>query len=427
MNKKFVFKILFIIVSLISFLTLFLGNSLNYYLLIYNSDRVTQEDVKYINDYSKTLNKPVKIIDAKNISSGALMCQALKNSYGSISNNINGIQIFGTKDDVPVFDIGFEIDMNNGKIDEAYDDFVSDFFYSNFDSDMTKLNQKIGINSIFVNNLDISFQPKWPVARLPLKKGQFSVFIKKYFDYMEKIKLINNNIPVINFSNPILLEEYPPVDDMGYFIKNKIDYENGYLTSNQYRLYGLLEGYNKVVGSVSGGFERDNIEKENKNGIIDLLINCHGENDKFIKTIFNDNSYGNKKETSFMDRSNINDILKHNYYTLTAWSCLNAEGLNDQNIIYDILNCKCIDAIAATTIISNNGTDNRVSFEQSKRNNFYCFFYEFFKSRKEGYSRSQSFFNAQKQYASAIINHKNMDLFQYHVLNLLGYHYLGLL
>ena len=149
-----------------------------------------------------------------------------------------------------------------------------------------------------------------------------------------------------------------------------------YFNDESYRLYGLQEGFSKVKIEVSGGFSRENLERENKKGIMNLFINCHGEKDKFIKTIYDDNSLGSQHVSSFIDRSNVNSILKHNYYTLTAWSCLNAQGLDDENIIYDMLRYKCIDSIVATSIISNNGTDNRASWAQSKNNNLYFFYYE---------------------------------------------------
>lgn len=421
--EKFLSITLIIIVCL-SVYILFLGNNSNYYLLIYNSDQVTEEDIKYINEYAKTLAGEVKIIDAKGVKSGASMCASLKNSYEGISNNIKGIQIFGTKDQVPTFNVGYEIGIGE-KIDEAYDNFVTDFFYSNFDSDMDRLSRCLGINTMISNDLKISFRPQWIVARLPLTKGQIAQFIKKYFNYKEQIKEIKKT-PIISFSNPILAE-LPIVDDMGYFIRRKMDKECGYLKSDQYKTYGVLDGYYKVTSKVDGDFIKENIEKENKNGIMNLFINCHGEKDKFIKTVFENENIGSQKMTSFMDRSNINSILKHNYYTLTAWCCLISESLDDQNIVYDMLRYKCVDAIAPTTIISNNGTNNMDSFAESKKNNFYCFFYEFFKSLNSGYSRSQSFYNAQKVYADAVLSHMYMEFVQYHILNLLGYHYLGLI
>lgn len=421
--KKFLSAVLVIAICF-SIYVLLLGNNLNYYLLIYNSEQVTEEDVKYINDYAKTIPGKVKFIDAKGVKSGASMCSALKNSYQSISNNIKGIQIFGTKEQVPTFNIGYEINMGEN-IDRAYDDFVTDFFYSNFDSDMNRFNGCLGINTIIANDLKVSFKPKWLVARLPLAKGQIAPFIKKYFNYIGQAKA-KENIPIVSFSNPIL-GELPIVDDMGYFIRQKIDKEYGYLKRNQYKIYGLQEGYYKVRNEVDGDFTKENVEKENINGIMHLVINCHGEKDKFIKTVFANENMGSQKMTLFMDRSNINSILKHNYYTLTAWSCLVAENLDDQNIVYDMLRYKCVGAIAPTTIISNNGTNNMDSFEKSKRNNFYCFFYEFFHSLSSGCSYSQSFYNAQKVYADAVWAHKYMELAQYHILNLIGYQYLGLI
>ncbi len=427
MKGKWIYKILFQVFSLILIFCYFAGNNSNYYLFICNSDYISEEDKHCIYKYSKTLNGNVKIIDSRGFNSATDLCKALKNSYSNLSNNIVGIQIFGTKNAVPAFDIGFEIDMKNGKIDTAYEDFVTDFFYSNFDEAVSKLKGKTSINDMFTYNFNLSFKPSWRVARLPLNKNEIAPFIKKYFDYKEQIKSIDKKIPIVSFSNPILLNPQVGIDDMGYFIKQKIDKECHYFDDESYKLYGLQEGFSKVKIAVSGGFSRENLERENQKGIMDLFINCHGEKDKFIKTIYDDNSLGSQHVSSFMDRSNVNSILKHNYYTLTAWSCLNAQGLDDQNIIYDMLRYKCIDSIAATSIISNNGTDNRASWAESKNNNLYCFYYEFFRSLASNYSRSNSFFNAQKVYADAVMNHENLDSFQYNILNLLSYHYLGLL
>ncbi len=431
-NKKWLFKLLFLNLTFFCFLKLFLGATSDVYLFICNSDCVSEEDLKYIREYGNTLSGQVKIVDSKNIKDAAQMCQALKNSYMPISNNIKGIQIFGTREAVPSFEIGYEIDIrgntiSDSVIDTAYEDFFSDFFYSNFDSKMSCLKGKTGINTIFVNNLDVSFEPKWPVSRLMLKEGEIAPFIKKCFQYSEQVNLLDKKPLIVSFSNPILVEQ-PGIDDMGYFIKNQIDKNCNYLKDREYKLYGVLDGCNKVIVDVEGDFEKENVEKENQNSIIDLFINCHGENDKFIKMIAPTQSYANRKFSSFMDRSNVNSVLKHNYYTLTTWVCFTAKGLDNQNIIYDMLRYKCINAMAATTIISNNGTDNTQSFEKSRNsNNFYCFFYEFFRNLNLGNSRSQSFFNAQKVYSQAILDHKYIDLYQYQILNLLSYHYLGLL
>ena len=91
-KRSLIFKSFFIMLSLISFLILFLGNNSNYYLFIYNSDNVSEEDKEYIKNYGDTLDGQVKIIDSKGVTSAGLMCQALKNSYSSISNNIKRVE-----------------------------------------------------------------------------------------------------------------------------------------------------------------------------------------------------------------------------------------------------------------------------------------------------------------------------------------------
>ncbi len=57
----------------------------------------------------------------------------LKNDSKDRKGDLKGIQIFGTSEDVPAFDVYFKIQMKDGIDDGGV--FKSDFFYSNFESD----------------------------------------------------------------------------------------------------------------------------------------------------------------------------------------------------------------------------------------------------------------------------------------------------
>ena len=102
------------------------------------------------------------------------------------------------------------------------------------------------------------------------------------------------------------------------------------------------------------------------------------------------------------------------------------------NLITTALNGKCVGAFAATTIISNNGVNNKASVKQMKKSNFYYFYYTYLKTLGEGKSRSTSFYSAQKAYASALLaeSKKKIDYganYQFNMYNLLAYHNFGVL
>jgi hypothetical protein len=231
---------------------------------------------------------------------------------------------------------------------------------------------------------------------------------------------------IVNFSSPIFASSAHP-DDMGQFL-NRLKNEFR-LLKVPYRLYGNLDGRFPVTTPVLGNFTADNIHKENESGMCEFIINCHGQWNNTDQSVFEGNSE-KEKRVSFLNMDNINTALGLNPYYLDMWTCLNGFNMKN-NLVTTALNGKCFGAFAATAIISNNGVDNKASPERMKYNNFYCFYYSYFKALYEGENRSGAFYQAQSAYAKALLaNSGNIDPnanYQFNLCNLLTYHNFGVL
>ncbi len=400
----------------------------DYSYVLYNSNSVDAADLSGIKEYCKSFGTSRQMIlkDVSGYNSAAQIYKALKADWQSKKGNLKGIQLIGTASDVPAFDVQFKIQMANAIDDSG--NFKSDFFYSTFKNNDAVLQNDFSIYKSFKEKLGVSFVAEWPVMRLPLKKGEIAGFIEKYMDYSSTITK-QKSVPLVNFSNPIFPQE-EHCDDMGYFIKQFLDKKYSILNNSQYRLYGNQQGHYPVTTQVLGDFTKENLKKENELGIADFFINSHGQENNIDQAIFENKDRSSEKRISFVNSTNINQILSKNYYTLITWTCLNAAGLNDNNLLHEVLsNGKCINAMGATSIISNNGVNNKASLDEMKKNNFYYFQYVFFKSLADGYSRSDSFYLSQRAYAQEIL--KNTDKlgegnYQFNLHNILAYHNLGL-
>jgi hypothetical protein len=175
--------------------------------------------------------------DVAGYDSAAAIYSALKQQCKLYKGKLKGIQIFGSSSDVPSFDIHFKVKMLSGIDDSG--NFKSDLFYGNFDSDVNALTNDLSIYKAFEEKLIVNFVPQWSVARLPLSAGEIAPFINRYYDY--KFKTKKNKAPYINFSNPIFPQQIH-MDDMGYFIKERLDKEFKIFKSSDYKLYGNKEG-----------------------------------------------------------------------------------------------------------------------------------------------------------------------------------------
>ncbi len=418
------------------------------YILLYNSQKISSNDKLAIEDYAERLtgNKTIGIMwDTADYRSASDIYTALKQKYKQSKGKIKGIQIFGSSSDVPSFDIHFKVKMQDGIDDSG--NFKSDLFYGSFDSDVNALTDDFSIYKAFEEKLKVSFVPQWSVARLPLSAGEIAPFINKYYDYSLKVK--GSAAPYVNFSSPIFPQQIHS-DDMGYFMKERLDGELKLLKNDSYRLYGNTEGLFPVTTDVLGGFDNKLLKTENQKGVANFIINSHGQQDNIDQCIyihpedldkykdrarssspFNGNKDLLELRVSFLNSDNINSILSKNYYTLTLWTCSNAFDLRNENLVHTAMSKgKAVDAMAASSIISNNGVNNAVSVENLKKNNFYYFMLEFFKNQSKGYSRSDGFFHAKKAYASEILKNTNLlgeGNYGFNLHNVLSFHYLGLI
>lgn len=404
------------------------GGNRDYYYFLYSGNQVSAQDLDAIRNYArKFTGYNIVIRDTHGVNSAAELYGQLQQDSKSRKGTLKGIQIFGSATEVPAFRIQFKILMMNNQVDDA-GSFASDFFYSTFNNDKSVISKDFSIYRAFNETLKVDFTPDWKVVRLPLAKGEIAPFLQKYHRFVEE-NAETEKLRVVNFSNPIFAAK-EHADDMSYFIKYRLDQEFGLLKSSEYTLYGNHEGF-YPVSTPSGDFTQSNLSKENDKGVANLFINSHGQANNIDQAIFGNKDATSEKRISFINSSNINQLLSRNYYALTTWTCNNVNDLTTDNLVHTALaKGKAVNAFAASTIISNNGVNNRGSLDQLKNNNFYYFHYEFFKAMAQGATRSDGFFRAQQAYSEQILKHTGQlgeGNYQFNLLNVLSYHNLGVI
>ena len=214
---------------------------------------------------------------------------------------------------------------------------------------------------------------------------------------------------------------------MGTFLK-RMDTEFG-LLETPYRLYGNLEGDYPVTTAVQGGFTAENLAKENAGGIVEFLINSHGQWNNIDKCYFEN---GQEIRESLVNMDTIGSVLDDNPYYLDCWTCLNGSGMSN-NLTTAALSGQCVGMFSATAIISNNGVNCDASLTEMEKSNFYYFYYHYLKALHEGESRSAAFALAQRAYAQALVADSVNGIrpgegnYQFNLCNLLAYHNFGVL
>lgn len=394
---------------------------------IVNTDIVNTEDLESIYGFlSAHKDAAVIIVDASGFDSVQSLYNAIKEDALHRDGSTVGVQIFGTADMVPAFEIsyaGYTQIWTGEFVVEEQEAILTDFFYSNFSNDPYILDLSYSIMRHFDEGLDVQFMPEWPVARLPLRPGQYRAFFEKYSSFVQQSELKTPDF--VNFSNPIF-PSHNSIDNFGVFML-RLDDEFGLINSD-YRLYGNLKGDYPVEHPVLGDYETSNLQRENEAGCCEFIINCHGNLNNIYSTIF---VGGNEEQPSFLSTENINEVLKAKPYYLDTWACFNGKSMKS-NLTTKALNGMCVGMFSSTGIISNNGVNNRASLEEMKHCNFYYFYYNYFKALNEGESRAQAFSSAQKAYASSILEDASLPLngernVQFSLYNLLSYHNFGLI
>lgn len=394
-----------------------------YLYAVMDTAAMSKEDLTAVGDYLATItDATVLVVDASSFSNAQDLYTAMKEDAQSRNGTVVGVQIFGTPQMVPAFEVTYRVQMSTGVDDGGT--FLTDLFYGNFDNEPDEIGKNYNVLDHFAEGWDVELIPDWTVARLPLSKGEFSAFFEKYEDFVLDTGLERQDL--VNFSNPIFNSQNHP-DDMSTFL-NRMRNEFGLLDVD-YRLYGNLDGNAPVKTKVLGNFTADNIAKENDAGVMELLINTHGQWNNIDRCIFEN---GKEIRISLMNMDTINSVLDGNYYYLDCWTCLNGYEMSN-NLTTTALNGQCVGMFSATTIISNNGVNCRASVSQMKQSNFYYFYYCYLKALNEGQSRSQAFCSAQQLYGQALIDDSANGIrsgegnYQFNLYNLFAYHNFGVI
>lgn len=393
-----------------------------YLYAVMDTAALSQSDLTAIGSYLANItNATVLVADASGFSNAQELYRALQSDAAARGGSVVGVQLFGIPEMVPAFQIGYRVQMLPDVDDGGT--FLTDYFYSNFNNDAAKLGPNYNVLEHFANNWKVDLSPDWPVARLPLAKGEFAAFFDKYQDFAATTGL--KRLELVNFSNPIFNQKQH-TDDMSVFL-NRMSREFKLLTT-PYRLYANQQGDVPVTEPVLGGFTRENLAKENDRAPMELLINSHGQWNNIDQCLF---VGGQEKRVSLLNLDTINTTLDANAYYLDCWTCSNGYNMAN-NLTTAALNGNCVGAFTATAIISNNGVNCRASVEQMKNSNFYYFYYSYLKALHEGNTRSGAFFAAQQAYSAALLLDSKKPLragsnYQFNLYNLLVYHNFGVI
>jgi hypothetical protein len=424
------------------------------YYFVYNSRKVTAEDLAaiklYVNKFRDTYNI---LFDASKYETAPELYDALKSDFISRGGTVKGIQIFGIASDVPTFIYKHKINFIDPQgiyshIEESKEDIVTDFFYSTFTNDSKYFTADLSVYKVFDENTPVSLIPEWPVSRLLLTKGEIAGYIERYYEYRQQTE--DKTVPTVAFASPTFLRkwEYSQDDDVTYFIK-QLGERFGLFNNREYRLYTNKLGA-VVSNPTAGDMSVNNLEKENKDGVMDLLVDGHGGPYGLYQTVTPEGvtEQSGQKMLPFLTTQNINTVLSHNYYTAFFWSCTTAERLGADNLVHEALaKGKMINPIAFASLAANNGTKNyaeyfdeaegykirEISYEDLQNNNPFYFVYHYFAGLDQGKSRLQSMHDARVLYAQELLKHtdpqKNERFgsnFECGFMNILAMHYLGL-
>lgn len=395
----------------------------SYYNFVYNSDKVTDEDLTEIKRYAEKF-EIVNLIDAYGYTYEELYTR-MKQIDNAMKGDLKGIQIFGTDYEVPAFKIHDKVDMGEYGVHDL-GTIHTDHFYGNFNNDPSLINEDMSMFRIFDEKIDIDFSFDWSVARLPIQKGGFKSYFDKYYDFNES----DDELPLVNFSNPIFASNHHS-DNYAYFIEKRLDDEFGILEKNDYRLYGNLKGKYPINTDVLGDLTATNLAVENKKGPMNLVINSHGQVDNIDRAYYMSND--DEKRESFLNNDIVNETLDDHYYNLFQWTCWGSADLNNKNINQLMISeGKAINIISASYLASNNGMDVYDDLNDLKSNNGISLFYHFIKSMYgESNNWSDSFRYAKEQYVINNLSKDSLDEddgnYQFNMNNAIMFNHLGLL
>ena len=398
-----------------------------YYLFVFNSKSMNDEDIAAIQGLSDLYpGYDLVFVDACEQNNAAKVYQLLLQERDTRGYDPCGIQIFGTPNAVPAFEHKHEFENQSQTEMNKYDDFVSDYFYTNFNNDPAALD-KISAYELSGRLDEIDIVPAWHVVRLPLLRGDFADFITKYREYLSLIE--DRDIVNISVSSPILPVGWYSVamDDTGYFL-TRARAEWGFI--DDVRLFGTTEGVYASTLDLDGSCNVEDWAPLTEQNVCEIFHESHAGKDTLTQTIFT----GRGKEEYYckdvLTTQTINRKLNGMPYFLNTGGCQPAEGMTG-NIITKALSGRCVGAIAATTVLHGVDIDCMLTGDEYVQDyNRYSLLYGYLKAKSEGATRAEAFCAGQKQVAQAFIQHAGTtDVlgYQSNLNNLLAFQNFGLI
>lgn len=400
-----------------------------YYFFVYNSEKITDEDLTAICDLGEMYpDYEIVLSDVSGLTNAGEVYHFLQSERDARGTDPSAIQIFGVPHMVPAFVHRFEIEeFPTPDTSEllVLDNFVSDYFYSNFDNDPEELDR---ISSYRLSDKlgEVDILPHWPVVRLPLLRGQYAEFLEKYREYLsyrEEDALVN-----ISLASPIFPAGWYLVaaDDDGYFLTRARD-EWGMIEN--LHLYGTTEGVYPSALELEGSCDVEDWSYLTESKLCEIYHSSHGAEDSLFQTIFDGRGKDEYHCEAILTTYTVNRVLNGMPYFLNTCGCETAKSMTG-NVITTALQGRCVGAIASTTFVSNVDVDCLLPEEDYDGGyTRYTLLYEYLHGKKMGLTRAEAFYAGQVQAAFSLV--ENMDVLHTHSVqsnlnNLLGFHNFGL-
>lgn len=398
-----------------------------YYLFVYNSKILTDEDMAAVGGLSDLYQDyDLVMVDACEQENAADVYRLLIQERDARGYDPQGIQIFGTPNAVPAFVHKHEFEMQTQQEMYREDDFVSDYFYTNFNNDPDALDQ-ISAHELAHSLDEIDIMPAWHVVRLPLLRGDFADFITKYREYLALIE--EQNIVNVSVASPIHPVGWYSVaiDDTGYFLTRARD---EWKFIDNVHLYGTTEGFYASTLDLEGSCNADDWAPLTKQNVCEIFHESHANKDVLSQTIFTGRGKYDYYCTDVLTTNTINRKLNGMPYFLNTGGCQPAKDMSG-NIITKALSGRCVGAIASTAVLHGIDIDCMLSGEEYVQG--YCKYsllYGYLKAKSEGATRAEAFCIGQQQMAQAFIQNADttdVQSYQSNLNNLLAFQNFGLI
>lgn len=398
-----------------------------YYLFVYNSKSMTEEDFSAIESLDDLYPDYTLVkVDTHGLKTAKDVYNRLIQERDARGCDPKGIQIFGTPSAVPAFVHKHEFEMQTQEEMYREDDFVSDYFYTNFNNDPDALDQ-ISAHELAHSLDEIDIMPAWHVVRLPLLRGDFADFVTKYREYLALVE--EQDIVNISVASPILPVGWysVAVDDTGYFLTRARD---EWKFIDNVHLYGTTEGVYASTLDLEGSCNADDWAPLTKQNVCEIFHESHANKDVLSQTIFTGRGKYDYYCTDVLTTNTINRKLNGMPYFLNTGGCQPAKGMSG-NIITKALSGRCVGAIASTAVLHGIDIDCMLSGEEYVQG--YCKYsllYGYLKAKSEGATRAEAFCAGQQQMAQAFIQNADttdVQSYQSNLNNLLAFQNFGLI